>query len=474
MNEGNKLIHRLQPLGAAMLISLNSCTVGPDYVPPQAAVPATWSQPGPAGRESRVEDLADWWTLFDDDVLNDLVETAIAANPERDSALARVREARARYQIALADKFPTISAGGTASTTRSTDLTGRTGWQDLYDANLDASWEIDIFGATRRSVEAAEATVEAREADYVDVMTTLVAEVALSYVDVRTFEKRLLLTRASLDSQEQTFNLARWRTEAGLTTELDVEQARADLQATRAQIPALERDIVQSRNKLSFLLGEAPGALQSLERTTAVIPTASVNPAIGIPADLLRRRNDIHAAERNLAAQCARIGVAEANRYPSFTLFGSIGSSTTDLSSLFDPASRVTSFASGVAAPIFNANRLRAGVEVEDALFEQSFATYESTVLAALKEVEDLVAAQNAAVKRTGSLRRAVAAAERAHQLARQEYEAGLTDFDQVLRTQRTLLSQEEQSALNVSAETTSVISLYKAVGGGWSAAQAR
>lgn len=474
MSRGNKLPRGLQPLSAALLILLNSCAVGPHYVPPEAAIPSTWSQPAPPGRESRLADLAAWWTHFDDDVLNDLVETAIEANPERDLALERVREARARYQIAVADKFPTVSAGTTGNTTRSTDFSGKTEWQDLYDANLDASWEIDIFGATRRSVEAAEATVQARESDYVDVMTTLVAEVALTYVDVRTLERRLRLTSANLDSQEETFNLARWRTEAGLTTELDVEQARADLQATRAQIPALERDIVQSKNKLSLLIGEAPGGLRSLQRTPAVIPTASVNPALGIPADILRQRSDIRAAERNLAAQCARIGIAEANRYPSFTLLGSIGSSVTDLSSLFDPTARVTSLASSIAAPIFNANRLRAGVEVEDALFEQTLATYESTVLAALAEVEDLLAAQNAAAKRTGSLRRAVAAADRAHQLARQEYEAGLTDFDQVLGTQRTLLNQEEQSALNESAETTSVISLFKAIGGGWSAARSR
>jgi NodT family efflux transporter outer membrane factor (OMF) lipoprotein len=257
-----------------------------------------------------------------------------------------------------------------------------------------------------------------------------------------------------------------------LATELDVQQARADLQATRAQIPALERDIVQSRNKLSFLLGEAPGGLRSLDKTSAVIPKASANLAIGIPADTLRQRSDIRAAESNLSAQCARIGVAEANRYPSFTLTGFVGSSTTDLSNLLDPTTRVTSLAASLAAPIFNANRLRAAVEVEDALFEQTFATYESTVLAALKEVEDLLAAQHAAARRTGSLQRAVAAAERAHQLARQEYEAGLTGFDQVLNTQRTLLSQEEQFALNESAGTTSMISLYKAVGGGWSAAR--
>ena len=448
--------------------------VGPDYIPQEVAVPASWSQSESPGSESRAKDLANWWTLFNDDALNELVETAISANPERDLSLARVREARARYRIAAADKFPSVSAGGTASATRSEDFIGNTQWRDLYDANIDASWEVDIFGSNRRSVQAAEATTQAREADYVEVMTTLVAEVALSYVDFRTLEKRLVLTRALLDSQEKTFELARWRAEAGLATERDLEQAFGDLQVTRVTIPALERDIVQSLNKLSLLIGESPGELRIPMVTPAAIPTKSVKPPIGIPADILRQRGDIRAAERNLAAQCARIGIAEANRYPSFTLGGSIGYSGTSTAILFAPAGLVSSLASSIVVPVFNAGRLRSGVEVEDAVFDQVAATYRSTVLSALKEVEDLLAAYNSAAHRAIMLRQGVTAAKRAHQLTMHEYEAGLTGVDRVLDAQRTLLSFEEQYILNEATKTTSIISLYKAMGGGWNAAQAQ
>jgi NodT family efflux transporter outer membrane factor (OMF) lipoprotein len=457
-------------LAAGMSLALAGCAVGPDYVPPNPAVPAVWtSYDTPQNEEARLDVLADWWMLFGDSVLNSLIEAAIVANPDRDLALARVREARARFRVVRAESYPSVSAAGSLRTFETVDLAGESEWRDVYDAGLDASWELDIFGGIKRSAEVAEAVIEARQADYADVMTSLVAEVALTYVDLRTLEERIRLTQASAVVQKETFDLAKWRTEAGLTTALDEEQSRANLESTRAQIPALERDLAQTRNKLAFLLGEAPGGYEKREIAPAIIPEAPTNLAIGIPVDVLRRRNDIRSAERDLAAQNARVGLATANLYPSFRLTGSVGSSSTDFSELFDGSAVATNLVRSVSAPLFNAGQLRANVAIEDAVFEQSLAVYEKTVLNALREVEDALAARTAAVKRGGLLQGAVEAAGRASELATQEYKAGLSGYDKVLEAHRTLLSLREQHALNRSAETKATISLYKAAGGGWS-----
>ena len=459
-------------LVAGMLSAFAGCAVGPDYVVPEPAVPAVWtSYDEPQIGEARLDALADWWQLFDDVVLNDLIERAIAANPDRDLAIARVREARARFGVIRAERYPAVSVRSGLSTVETVDFSGESEWRDLYDAGIDASWELDVFGGTKRSIEAAEAVIEARQADYADVMTSLVAEVAFAYVDMRTLEERLRLTRASVDAQERTFDLTRWRTAAGLTTALDVEQSRANLESTRAQIPALERDLVQTRNKLAFLSGEAPGRYEERGVAPIAIPVASTNLAIGVPADMLRRRNDIRSAERDLAAQSARVGLATASLYPSFRLTGSLGSSSADFSGLFDGSAVTTNLVRSVSAPIFNAGQLRANVAIEDALYEQSLAVYEKTVLNALREVEDSIVAQFAATSRARLLQDAVDAAVKASELATQEYEAGLSGFDNVLDAQRTLLSLQEQLALNRSAETAAMISLYKAAGGGWLAA---
>jgi NodT family efflux transporter outer membrane factor (OMF) lipoprotein len=250
-----------------------------------------------------------------------------------------------------------------------------------------------------------------------------------------------------------------------------VEQSRANLESTRAQIPALERDLAQSRNKLAFLLGEAPGDFEARGITPAAIPAAPANLAIGVPADMLRRRNDIRSAERELAAQSARIGLATASLYPSFRLTGSVSSSSTNFSGLFDSSAVTTSLVRGISAPIFNFGQLRANVEAEDALYEQSLSVYKKTILNALREVEDALAARAAAAKSASLLQDAVEAATSVRDLATQEYEAGLSGFIEVLDAQRTLLSLQEQHALNQSAETGAMISLYKAAGGGWSAA---
>jgi NodT family efflux transporter outer membrane factor (OMF) lipoprotein len=285
-------------------------------------------------------------------------------------------------------------------------------------------------------------------------------------------EARLQITQTNVALQEQTFALVQWRTEAGLTTALDVAQAAANLETTRAQLPVLERDLAQSSNKLRFLIGEGASDIDSVLGLTATIPVTQESVAIGVPADTVRQRGDIRAAERNLATQSARIGIATANLYPSFRLVGFIGRSASDLSGLFEDNAQATNLAASVSAPLFNAGQLRANIAVEDALYAQALASLEKTILNALREVEDALAAQTGAHERTGHLRLAMQEAERANVLASLEYEAGLSDFDRVLDTQRTLLTAQEQFVLNQSSESTATIQLYKAVGGGWDAAK--
>lgn len=458
--------------GIWLLLMLGGCAVGPEYSPPGTDLPASWSESQQPSGEMQREMLADWWRLFEDPVLDKLIDTAIVTNPDRDLALARIREARERFRISRATMLPNLSGSGTTSVLESTGPTGDTDWLELYDVALDASWELDIFGGSRRSVEAAGATIEARHADYVDVMTSLVAEVALTYVNLRTLEARLEITQSNVAVQEQTFALVQWRTEAGLTTALDVAQAAANLATTRAQVPLLERDVAQSRNKLGFLTGEASADIDSILGMATTIPVTRESVAIGVPSDTVRQRGDIRSAERNLAVQSARVGIATANLYPSFRLVGFIGRSASDLSGLTERTAQTTNLAASVTAPIFNAGQLRANVAVEDALYAQALASLEKTVLNALREVEDALAAQTAANERTAYLHLAVREAERANVFASQEYKAGLTDFNRVLDTQRTLLTAQEQLVLNQSAESTATIQLYKAVGGGWDAAE--
>ena len=460
---------------SALSLLLAGCVVGPEYSAPVQAIPDAWSK---TVLDSQVhntasdpETLASWWTAFDDPTLNTLMFEAINNNPDRDQALARIREARARFQISRADTRPTVTAGASTTAVESADFLGDVDWRGTYETGVDASWELDLFGGVRRANEVAQATLQAREAEYIDVMTSLVAEVAFTYVELRTLEERIRLTQASIVAQEETVQLIRWRTEVGLASALDFEQAQSNLDSTRAQIPLLERDRDTSRNALSFLTGKVPGALDEHLAVAGQIPAPPSALAIGIPADALRQRGDVRAAERNLAAQSARIGVAEANRYPTIRLNGAISASASDVSGLFDDVSRVASLGPSLTTTLFDAGRLAANVAVEDALYEQAVSSFERTVLNALRETEDALVARQAAQRRVDSLGSAVTAAERARDLAAQEYDAGLTDFDRVLEAERTVLSLQEQFALNQSGETQAVISVYKAIGGGWAAA---
>jgi len=325
-----------------------------------------------------------------------------------------------------------------------------------------------VFGGEKRAVEAAGAELQASEEDLRDVLVSLLAEVALNYVELRSFQTRLSVAEANLDAQKKTYNITRWRRQAGLTTQLDVEQAKYSLEQTRAQIPGLETGIAQAKNRLAVLIGQHPGSLRDALAKRKPIPVAPLEVAVGVPADILRRRPDVRRAERRLAAQTAQIGVATADLYPRFSLFGSIGLEALSLGNLFSLGSRTHGMGATVAWPLFDAGAIRSNIEVQSALQEQALIRYEAAVLTALEDVENALIAYAKEQHRRQSLIEATGAARRAADLAQKQYSSGLIGFGDVLIAQRSLLSLQDQLAVSEGDVTSNLIALYKSLGGGW------
>ena len=446
--------------------------VGPDYVPPSTGGPAAWSRLEAARAVAGDEtpgDLSHWWQRLDDPLLTELVEEALRRGPDLRVAQARLREARARRTVAAAARFPELGASGGARHSESSEETGSGASRNLYNAGFDASWEADVFGGVRRGVEAADADIEASRADRDAVRVSLAAEVAVNYVEVRAQQILLDVARANLATQSETLQLTDWRAQAGLVSSQDVEQARANREQTRAQIPALETSLAAAEHVLDVLLGLPPGTLHDRLAAPVGLPVMPMRTAVGIPAETLRQRPDVRAAERALAAQTARIGVAEAARYPAFRLSGSIGLEALTIGALGNAGAATSTLFAGVTAPIFNAGRLRAQVDIQDAIRERTLVVYEQTVLRALQEVENALVELARNNERGEALANAVDAARNAAALARQRYTAGLIDFQSVLDSERSLLTLEDSLARNRASSVQAFIRLYKALGGGWS-----
>ena len=459
---------------AALLILLPAgcATVGPDYAPPPMTAPPAWNTPLQGGLQEAAnpQGLAAWWTTLNDPELSRLVERAAAGNLDLKKAAARIREARARRGLSKAGLYPTLDASGSAGRSRGSADTGIATTTDLFSAGLDASWEIDLFGGVRRSVEAAEADLQAAGEDLHDTLVSLLAEVVLNYADLRTAQARLAVTESSLKSLEETLRLTEWRAQAGLGDELAMEQARYNLASARSQIPTLQRATAEAKNRLAVLLGEAPGAVHAELEKTAPLPSLPASVAVGVPADLLRQRPDVRRAERALAAQTARIGVATAELYPKLRLSGAIGLQALSLNGLFDAGNSTSSASSLLSWRIFDAGAIRQNIEIQSALHEQSLIVYESAVLAALEEAENAILAYAQEQRRRQSLNEAARSAESAAELAEIKYRAGLIDFTTVLDAERSLLSFRDQLAQSDGAIVTNLVKLYKSLGGGWTA----
>jgi NodT family efflux transporter outer membrane factor (OMF) lipoprotein len=484
----NKFVQLVLPILLVLfIIVVSGCpAVGPNYVRPDTTVYKNWNtqiKNDSGVKETGAENLANWWSALGDPMLSSLIDRAQKGNLDLKKAQANIREARARRGLAKASFFPTLEASGSDTRSRGSENAGGTTivdsnviagvmTSDLYNLGFDASWELDIFGGVRRSVEAAQATLEASQENMRDVLVSLVAEVAKDYVDVRTYQARIAIAEDNLKTQEETYQLTVWRNQAGLSDELAVEQARYNLENTRSNIPALRTGLDAAINSIAVLLGEQPGRVHEELSKQEPIPVAPMNIAAGVPADTICHRPDVRKAERELASQTAQIGVATADLYPKFTLSGSIGLESISTGNLLSSGSRNYSFGPSITIPIFSGGSTLQNIEIQSALQEQYLIAYKTAILGALKDVENALTAYVQEQYRRQALIDAAAAAKQAVQLSKTKYQAGLSDFSDVMDAERSLLSYEDELATSEGTITTNLISLYKALGGGWTSSE--
>ncbi|HEY4956449.1 MAG TPA: efflux transporter outer membrane subunit [Caldimonas sp.] len=436
---------------------------------PAVDVPASWSVADVAPVAGSTS-LIDWWSRFDDPLLAQLIADALRANTSVGGAEAALRQARALRDVAAAALFPTL--GSSASVQRSSGPSaavpgGRSAINE-FRAGLDANWELDIFGANRSALTASEATVRASAASLGDVQVSIAAEVALDYIALRSAQARLAIANENLASQQETLQITEWRLQAGLVTSLDTEQARTAVEQTAALVPALQTNIEQTSHAVAVLTGRPPAALTAALVASAPVPQAGDELALSIPAETLRQRADVRAAEHQVSAALARVNQAKAARLPNFSIGGSLGLNALTLGALTHGASVVSTLLGSVSLPVFDGGAARAQVDVQQAALDQARQVYRGAVLVALSDVENALVALRGDRVRLVRLGNAAAAAANAAMLARQQYSSGLVDFQTVLETQRTLLGTQDGVA-GASADVSSDhVRLYKALGGGW------
>ena len=468
------------------LTIIGCITVGPDYKYVNPDAPYTWNANMENGITSLTPDnttLADWWIQLGDSNLVELEKIAATDSLDIKIALSRIREARAMRGISRAQLFPTLDLNASFEERRDSENMinknmQNTGSGDLgkeyefYMAGFDSSWEIDIFGGLRRSVEAAQAELEASYASFNDILITLMSEIALNYIEVRTYQNRINIVNKNIQTQEKTYELNKSRYLAGIIDELALQQSLRNLEQSRSQIPTLETGLVAAKNRLAVLAGKKPGELENLLSDIKEIPKIPLEIAVGIPAEVLRRRPDIRRAERALAAQTARIGVAVADLYPKFHLLGTIGLESISSDIFWDASSRFWSIGPGMTWNIFKGGAIRQNINVQTERQNQALNTYESAILNALEEVENTLTAYAKEQNRNNYLTKAVEAAERTEFLALDQYKAGLVDFYNVLDAQRALLELQDELTQSRGEITANLARLYKALGGGWEYAE--
>lgn len=466
-----------------LIITITGCiTVGPDYKMVEPDSPKAWQSAMEGGlnfKESDNVTLAKWWNIIGDDVLVKLEEIVAYNNLDIKIALSRIREARAMRGISKARLFPTLNLNSTFEERKNSENMMSGNIQnysssdmgdeyEYYMAGFDSGWEIDIFGGLRRSIEAAQAELEASFADFNDILIMLMSEVALNYVEMRTYQTRIDIINKNIITQEKTYNLNKSRYTAGLIDRLALEQSLRNLEQSRSQIPPLETGLIAAKNRLAILAGKKPGELDDLISKENPIPEIPPEVAVDIPAEVLRRRPDIRRAERNLASQTARIGAAVADLYPKFHLLGTIGLESVSSDDFWNKGSRFWSVGPSLTWNLFQGGAIRQNIKVQTERQKQALNNYESTVLNALEEVENALTAYAKEQNRNEYLNRAVKAAERTEFLAMDQYKAGLTDFYNVLDAQRTLLELQDQFMQSRGEMVANLARLYKALGGGW------
>jgi NodT family efflux transporter outer membrane factor (OMF) lipoprotein len=456
-------------LGLAVL-AVSGCMVGPDYVPPRTMVPAEWAGVAetPKGQSSVAtageSELTQWWKQFNDPTMTALVEEAVQANLDLKTAEAVLRQARASRGIAVGGLWPSVSASGGYQRVHNA---GTPGDRDLFQAGLDAVWELDFFGGRRRNLESADAGILAAMEGIRDVRVSLVAEVALNYVQLRGYQQEILIAQKNLKSQQKTAEITRKQFNVGFANGLDVANADSTVATTEAQIPVFETEERQAIYALSVLLARPPADLLQRLSLRDAIPRVPTEVPAGLPSDLLRRRPDIRQSEAQLHAATAQIGVATADFFPEFSLTGTVNWNSNLLRTWWNTGSRSFGVGPSVTWPIFQGGAIEANVHLQEALRDQAFLSYQKTVLSAFQDVENALIAFSREQRHRQKLDDAVVANRKAADLSLMLYTEGQTDFLNVATAQRLLYASEDALVLSNSAIATDLVALYKALGGG-------
>ena len=486
LREATIVLNRYRVFAAtASMALLAGCMVGPDYEPVEASqlgVPQDWSIAAPGTVSPSPEDLVDWWREFDDPILTGLIEDAITGNTDLDVALARLRQAREALVVSRAALYPSISGtggynrveplrgGGTAVTQPDgTVVVAGGNGIDSFSLGLDSSYQLDLFGGNRRAAQASRAELEASGFDYASTLRAVESEVARNYVLARAYQAQLANALASVEIQDENLQIAGWRVMAGLVSAVDEEQARASRAQSAAAIPQIRQQYNAAVTRIAVLTGQAPAAIRPLLEAPAPIPQGPEKLSGDIPTDVLRRRPDVRAAERQLAAATAQIGVAKAQLYPGLSISGRVNTNTPNLSGLFDTIAG--NLFAGLTQSIFAGGRLAAQARSAEAAADGAFASYRGTVLTALEDVENAIVALQSAEEREGYFTTARDAALNSAIYARSQYRTGLTDFT-TLNTQETALLSARNGLVQARADrANALIALFDALGGGWNPA---
>jgi NodT family efflux transporter outer membrane factor (OMF) lipoprotein len=471
---------RILPAMALLAAVAGGCVmVGPDYSPPPVKVEQTWLETADKRVKTTSDDYNEWWQVFKDPAVNKLVDTAYRENLNLQIAGVRVLEARAQLGIAVGEFYPQTQQGaGSYARTRISERDPSAAYASQVtlgeaQVGLNAGWELDFWGKFRRAIQSADASLLASIADYDNTLVSLTADVANNYITIRTLEKRLAIARENVNIQRESLQIAEARFEGGTTSQRDVEQAKTVLASTEATIPTIDIQLRQTKNALCVLLGMPPNRLTDLVPESAIIPAPPPQVAVGIPADLLRRRPDIRAAELQAMAQCSRIGVAKADLYPAFSLMGTVGFTASDVASfymgdLFQWRSRAGSFGPSFQWNLFNYGQITNQVRVQDARFQQVLLAYQNTVLKAQQNVEDSLVAFLKSQERARFLAQSTQAAIRSLELAVLQYREGMTDFTTVLTAQQSLLREQDSLATTLGEISRNLVEVYRSLGGGW------
>lgn len=465
-------------LALAVATTLAACAVGPDYHAPQTGVPKSFVGAEPARYSADSTDIGAFWTVFGDPTLDDLVSDALRANHDLRIAVSRLDEARALRGAARLDLGPTVTASGgyTEQLLSSSQAAGTGGVREVkgYDAGFDAFWELDLFGRARRALEASNAELDAARASLAGAQVAVTAELSRSYFELRGEQQRLAVARRNVDNQNETLALTRARLDVGRGTELDTSRANAQLAATRASIAPLEAAVARSIHRIGVLTGREPTALRERLALPADLPVVPEITAVGEPSQLLRRRPDIRVSERELAASTARIGIAVADLFPHVSFTGGLGLAATRFDDLGKAGSGTRLVAPGISWAAFDLGHVRARILAARAHSEGALAAYEQTVLRALQETEDALVTHARSRERLVQLAEAADSSRTAARLARLRFENGAVDFLQVLDAERTQLVAEDDLAQGRADTATSLVAVYKALGGGWQAPESK